>query len=136
LFTNENGVVPVGNGWEQQFNGDWFTYSDEQNSWALDIDHTIFPVMCSSLGIENPLISENMLVYPNPASSAINIAFLKQPEKDLGIRLTDLTGRIVTSVNILGNQAAIDVSQLSPGTYFLSLISSTNVITRKIVVGR
>ena len=135
LFTNENGVVQVGNGWEQISNGDWFPYSDEQ-SWLLDIDHTIFPVMCSSLGIENQLISENMLVYPNPASSILNIAFLQQPEKDLEIRLTDLTGRIVSYGSILGNQAAIDVSQLSPGTYFLSLISSTNVITRKIVVGR
>jgi hypothetical protein len=77
-----------------------------------------------------------MLVYPNPASSTINIAFLKQPEKDLEISLTDLTGRIVASGNILGNQAAIEVSRLSPGTYFLSLISSTNVITRKIVVER
>jgi len=135
LFTNENGVVPVGNGWEQLSNGDWFPYSDEQ-SWLLDIDHTIFPVMCSSLGIENQLISENMLVYPNPASSILNIAFLQQPEKDLEIRLTDLTGRFVASGSILGNQAAIDVSQLSPGTYFLSLISSRIVITRKIVVGR
>jgi PKD repeat protein len=136
LFTNENGVVPVGNGWEQQNTGDWFPYSDEQNSWALDIDHTIFPVMCSSLGIENPLISENMLVYPNPASSTINITFLKHHEKDMEIRLTDLTGRIVACGNISGNQAEIEVSRLSPGTYFLSLISSTNVITRKIVVGR
>jgi hypothetical protein len=135
LFTNENGVVQVGNGWEQISNGDWFPYSDEQ-SWLLDIDHTIFPVMCSSLGIENQLISENMLVYPNPASSILNIAFLQQPEKDLEIRLTDLTGRFVASGSILGNQAAIDVSQLSPGTYFLSLISSRIVITRKIVVGR
>ena len=136
LFTNENGVVPVGNGWEQQYNGDWFPYSDEQNSWALDIDHAIFPVMCSSLGIDNQLISENMLVYPNPASSTINIAFLKQPEKDLEIRLTDLTGRIVGLGSILGNQAIIDVSQFSAGTFILSLISSTEVITRKIVVER
>jgi PKD repeat protein len=136
LFTNENGVVPVGNGWEQQNTGDWFPYSDEQNSWALDIDHAIFPVMCSSLGIENQLISENMLVYPNPASSTINIAFLQQSEKDLEIRLTDLAGRIVGFGSILGNQAKIDVSQLSAGTFILSLISSTEVFTRKIVVER
>lgn len=136
LYTNENGNVPVGNGWEQQNTGDWFPYSDEINSWAIDIDHAIFPVVCQSTGINNPLISENMLVYPNPASSTINIAFLQQPEKDLEIRLTDLTGRIVGFGSILGNQAVIDVSQLSQGTFILSLISSTEVITRKIVVGR
>ncbi len=136
LYTNENGNVPVGNGWEQQNTGDWFPYSDEINSWAIDIDHAIFPVVCQSTGINNPLISENMLVYPNPASSTINIAFLQQPEKDLEIRLTDLAGRIVGFANVSGNQAAIDVSQLSAGTFILSLISSENVITRKIVVER
>jgi PKD repeat protein len=136
LFTNANGDVPAGNGWEQHNTGDWFPYSDEQNSWGLDIDHTIFPVMCQSTGVNNSLISDNMLIYPNPASSKINIAFLQQPEKDLEIRLADLTGRIVAFGNILGNQAIIDVSQLSPGTFLLSLISSTNLITRKIVVER
>jgi PKD repeat protein len=135
LFTNENGVVPVGNGWEQISNGDWFPYSDEQ-SWMLDIDHAIFPVMCSSLGIDNQLISENVIVFPNPASSIINIVFLQRPEKDLEIRLTDLAGRIVGFGSILGNQAKIDVSQLSAGTFILSLISSEHVITRKIVVER
>ncbi len=136
LYTNENGNVPVGNGWEQQNTGDWFPYSDEISSWAIDIDHAIFPVVCQSTGINNQLISENMLVYPNPTSSIINIAFLHQPEKDMEIRLTDLTGRIVAFGNIFGNQAKIDVSQLSAGTFFLSLISSENVITRKIVVER
>ncbi len=135
LFTNENGVVPVGNGWEQQNTGDWFSYSDEY-SWKIDIDHAIFPVVCGSTGIENHFISDDILIFPNPVTSTINIAFLQQPEKDLEIRLTDLTGRILAFGNILGSQAAIDVSHFGPGTFILSLISSKNVITRKIVVER
>jgi hypothetical protein len=79
-------------------------------------------------------------VYPNPASGQINIPFeLKEPE-NISITITDLTGRIVyQKMNTYFaqgvNEVNVDISNLSPGTYFYSVIPSDGrSIIKKFIV--
>lgn len=67
-------------------------------------------------------------VYPNPATSFVNVSGLDQHSGELSIRLMTLTGKAVMTLMTQSNAhkkrpLQIDVSELSPGVYFLLLQS-------------
>jgi N-acetylneuraminic acid mutarotase len=66
-------------------------------------------------GIEEYFNRNRYTIYPNPVLDILRIAHLKSVEKFI---LSDVTGRIVNEGTTTGS---IDVSDLSPGLYFLRL---------------
>jgi uncharacterized repeat protein (TIGR01451 family) len=61
--------------------------------------------------------SNDFLLYPNPTRSTL---FIKgAAAENVGIRITDLSGRVVLEKTLASN--FIDVSMLSPGMYLVSL---------------
>jgi hypothetical protein len=80
--------------------------------------------------VENPLISNEYKIFPNPANDFINIEFIN-PQKDrFNIEIIDITGRILinntySAVKSEKNTRKIDVSRLPNGIY-LCVIKSEN----------
>ena len=79
-------------------------------------------------GSVNPTeIVSNMSAYPNPAREQLNLSFSLEESKSIVISVSDLAGREVMIKEISGstgeNLTTLDVSQLTPGIYFASLIS-------------
>jgi hypothetical protein len=76
-------------------------------------------------GIGNTTLAERIQVFPNPASSMINLRFNAVTDGALGYRLMDMAGRIVTVNNadvkqgILTEQ--INVSNLADAVYTLEV---------------
>lgn len=74
--------------------------------------------------------SGSFVVYPNPATNILNIAFASS--SGLGkntIQIIDITGRTIRSFDRNANPDTIlplDVSTLSAGIYFLQIISDNN----------
>ncbi len=62
---------------------------------------------------------QNLLVYPNPATSTLNISFDYALAKQINIM--DLSGRIIDQINIDGINTAINVSNLSNGIYIYQI---------------
>lgn len=136
LFTNFDGDVEVGNGWEQHDNGNWYPYSNNQNSWNIEIDHAIFPLICQTTGISNHLLDNQLLIFPIPASDKINVLMLDPNIEITSIALMDITGRIIYDQRQLSKSASIDVGNLNTGLYVLKMnIDGVNVF-RKVMVGR
>lgn len=74
-------------------------------------------------------------IYPNPATSFVNVTFTSDDNSTLSLH--DITGKIVytkTIVNSGLNQERIDASNLTKGMYFLSIISSNEKSTQKIII--
>ena len=69
---------------------------------------------------------DNISLYPNPASSTIN---LKNAE-NANVQVFDVLGKLILSQNNIAVDAQINVSQLQAGTYFMK-ISKDNLITTK-----
>ncbi len=68
--------------------------------------------------------SNNVLIYPNPATSAIQISLQNTPETIDRISITDVLGKnIRTLKSTTSNQLTIDVSALSKGMYFVEIIT-------------
>jgi len=75
------------------------------------------------VGLKEPVIIEEMIVYPNPAKDYLNISFRNNSPAFIQLNLADLSGRIVfnSEVNRPGDdQIRIDISNLAPGVYLLS----------------
>ncbi len=66
--------------------------------------------------------NESLIIYPNPASSELNISV----ENYKKVEIYDMMGKLVFSQNTAISQ--IDVSSLSQGTYYLKLYFQNNSI--------
>lgn len=76
-------------------------------------------------------------LYPNPATDLININYTATTNAQLGIKIFDLQGRLVSQQieNALGGQSfTIDTSALSQGTYVLQLVDGEKTGSREFVV--
>ena len=73
---------------------------------------------------------ENISVYPNPANE--NITITNAPNSD--IMLYDIFGKLVLSMNNIGNDYQLNISELAKGTYIMKIINGDNISTRKITV--
>jgi hypothetical protein len=69
---------------------------------------------------------QEVSVYPNPTSSHVNFGV---SEAEFQINIYSITGKIVKS----SKESVVDVSDLTDGTYFYSVETSTSVSNGKIV---
>ncbi len=70
------------------------------------------------VGIDSPdYLSESVKVYPNPVQSFLNIQFSDTHEYEFYI--SDALGRIVLEPEMYRGKVQVDVSSLTPGSYWL-----------------
>jgi PKD repeat protein len=137
LLTNKNGETFPGIAWEQWRNDAWFNYSDS-SSWKYNVAHAIFPIFCDpNAGISEFTPGDNILVYPNPATGSINIAFIDNPKSNLTVNIYNIVGQKVNSTSFNGQTRDIfniDISTLKNGIYIINIETEGKIITKKISV--
>jgi len=74
---------------------------------------------------------ESLQIYPNPATSKLNISSLQNISS---LEMWSLTGKLIYKDGLDGMQKEIDVSGFDPGLYILRVVSGKETLTRKIVV--
>jgi hypothetical protein len=74
--------------------------------------------------------------YPNPVTNHLNLLIHATRNNKAALMITDITGRIVLHQQlevIKGNQnKLVDVSQLTAGSYYLTVLLNNEKITQKI----
>lgn len=70
-------------------------------------------------------------IYPNPASNNINIAY--KGSEQVRATLFNLTGKMITSVDLQKGVNSINISQLTNGIYFIKLDGASVHTTHKFV---
>lgn len=75
-------------------------------------------------------LAKNLVVFPNPASSIVNIKYTSAVAGTLSYRLMDMTGRIIINYNGTVNQSTINeqfnISELAVATYMLEVTFKDN----------
>lgn len=133
LFTNKVAAVQHSDSWEQTSEGSWRTY--QQGNPGLDVNHAIYPVICKATGIDNDLLSRDILIYPVPAEDQVYVSVFNPNIKNLSVQLLDVSGRLANcKVTPVSAGYVIDVRQLTRGMYFLRIQTDDDISTRKIVV--
>ena len=78
--------------------------------------------------------SEEIKIYPNPASNIVNISLQTE---DATLLVYDLTGRLVLEQNLVVGNNIVDINSLNAGIYQSKIITSNTIIgTGKIVISR
>jgi len=76
----------------------------------------------SATGI-NALTAGNVRIYPNPATSAVNI---EMGQQFTSVEVYSMVGSLLYTGNVSGNLLKLDVSGFERGVYFLKLINQTS----------
>ncbi|HPE99482.1 MAG TPA: T9SS type A sorting domain-containing protein, partial [Bacteroidales bacterium] len=107
-----------------------YTYTDA-NTCSNSATGTITVENCTSI---SEYSSNEMVVYPNPASDVITISFGKVDASQVEITLFDLSGRLVSNevLNLNGSSVEVSVNQLPAGVYTLKVKAGTDVFFTKI----
>lgn len=70
-------------------------------------------------------------IYPNPATKEITVSTIGVPDQ---LFITDVMGRIVMTVQPIAEQTQIDVSSLSPGIYFVQVMTTDKIQTEQLII--
>ncbi len=77
-------------------------------------------------------------VYPNPASSVLNIRFAGVVSEKCRVRMVKATGQIVLDqqASFVNNLVTLNVSHLSSGVYTIIIISNNRMYQKQVMIGR
>lgn len=104
----------------------------------LALDDIMIDII-TSVKMREEELSRNFTVYPNPATSTLNIELVNNRQLNAKIRITDIQGKeCVKNEVVFGSTAAatLDVSNLKAGMYFIEIETEENKYTGKISVER
>lgn len=76
---------------------------------------------------------DKVLVYPNPFTSKITIEFKENIEEVDLIQITDLTGKVLKSINPQNGNISFDLSEVPAGFYLLKINSGDSISVQKII---
>lgn len=90
-----------------------------------------------TVGISNPieLIELNLHVFPNPATSIINIE-ITNFDQNVNLEIYDFKGKLIVGKVITSKTSSIDCTNFSPGVYYFHFKNGDNISldTRSIIV--
>ena len=78
--------------------------------------------------------NSSIQIYPNPFTSETTID-LNTDYKNATLKIMDVLGKELKSINFSGKQAILEREELKPGMYFIQIISENKIIaTNKIII--
>jgi len=109
----------------------------QKDGFAID-DLNLWPYQMIIGLDETNSISNNLILYPNPAKNNVNITFNHMNSGIYEMTIEDLKGQQVMNdlINVSNGNTSkvIDVSQFESGVYFVKVVNGSSIITKKLVV--
>lgn len=94
-------------------------------------------ILVTSIDKINSANSYHFVVYPNPNEGRFTIDISGKPNEKLVMMLSDVNGKVISKEmiqNFNGKYAYEQSVGLSPGMYYISLISEATTLTKSIIV--
>jgi hypothetical protein len=79
------------------------------------------------------IISSQVSLFPNPADGSKIILNFQNQQGERQITLMDLSGRVISTENRVGNNLKIDISDLNSGMYLVKIRSGETRAVKKLV---
>lgn len=124
-------------------NGTFMPLNGGTGSYGLNADYWIWPVFIPDSSVGNSAITLRDLslyrAFPNPADNSVTVNFTINNPSDVWIDFVDATGKIISSQDfgfqLSGKHSmTIDVSKLSTGIYFYSIVTPNERLFSRIEV--
>jgi len=137
---NTDDYYHINFGWGGTYNG-WYLIPEEIPYGLTVIEGVIVNIWFNpGVGIiGNEQVTQAPEIYPNPIHDHFNLVLNLEAPGVVEARIIDLTGRVVSTLNIIGlkgaNRVKVDLSTLPcPGMYLCTINTSRGTITKKLVV--
>ncbi|HEY0031250.1 MAG TPA: FG-GAP-like repeat-containing protein [Bacteroidia bacterium] len=139
------GILSVTNGWTGTTTSStayYYYYDWKIATPATDcISSPRVPVtatVTTATGITSLSENNGVMIYPNPASTEVNVAFGYNMNSTTVVEMTDVTGRLVKTQSfenpVQGQTVKIDVSEMKAGSYFITIKNDTQKLVQKLVL--
>ena len=94
-----------------------------------------------AVGVNEIATLNNVKVYPNPFETNAVVDFNLQQNELLEVNVFDVTGKVVYSIpsttyKVGNNRINIDGTNLQAGMYYMNIVSSEGVMTKKLVLNK
>lgn len=89
-------------------------------------------VVDNCLGLSDFNDLSNLKIYPNPTSGILFIENAASTNVSTNVKVIDLTGKIVLTINVNSNLISLDLSTLSNGMYFIHIQTDKTTTIKKI----
>jgi hypothetical protein len=103
---------------------------------ACGSDSVCHPINYEVIIVSTPEIDKNnkFRIYPNPFSSQTTIEF-DDEQKNAVLRITDLLGKDIRTINFSGKELILEKAEMKPGIYFIQIIDENkNATGKKIMI--
>ncbi len=85
------------------------------------------------IGLEEATIADKVTMYPNPV---VEDLYFSVEDADIRINtltVTDITGKVIKTINIGRDQNSVNLSDLKSGVYMIELNSNKGVAVKKVI---
>jgi len=88
------------------------------------------------MGTENITLDKAVNVYPNPASSKVNVSYTLTNNQPMNISISNAMGAVVATKRVEGGNgvAEINLEGISGGVYFVTMTNNGESVTKKLVI--
>jgi penicillin-binding protein-related factor A (putative recombinase) len=90
--------------------------------------------LCNTLDIDENLIQNSVLVYPNPSKGIINLDLTDVNETELTIY--NVAGQKVFTKKINEKKSKLDLNKFNKGIYFLNFKNNDGASIKKIILDK
>nr|HPI44223.1 FG-GAP-like repeat-containing protein [Tenuifilaceae bacterium] len=127
-----NNLIPGANNYQYVANknyGDYYVSVNEGGEcWTpSDVFKVELPNEIDDLSFEN------VKVFPNPSKGIFNISLGSNITGEVNVRVVNVLGKVVLSQINSASEFPIDISHLTNGIYYISLMHKNEVIIKKVV---
>jgi Secretion system C-terminal sorting domain len=107
-------------------------------AWSNGMVDTLERVR-ENVGLNEVITKNNSFVmYPNPATDKVTVAFTASQKESLTVNIIDIRGALVKTVNIMPvigeNKVEIETENLTKGIYFIQLTGLAGFTTQKLII--
>jgi len=89
---------------------------------------------CGPLGVNEQEALSSILISPNPFSFQTTFYF-NNPQKNLTIKIIDISGKEIKRINFSGTELTIDKGEMNAGIYLMQTIDEKkNVCNKKLII--
>ena len=88
--------------------------------------------MIEGSGIDMHYLDKHITLFPNPTDNVFTVSSTLDIIRELTIY--DNNGRAVLHQNINDYSGQVNVENLTPGIYFVRMITPDNIVTKKLIV--
>ena len=107
--------------------------NNEYTFSAVVANHTIAVEFVEETGIEEIDLNAAVVLYPNPATSQIQIQVADSRFLGAEMQIFDVYGKLISNATIETLSTQVDVSQLANGMYMVRINAAEGMVTKRFV---